>query len=177
MDNQLTSMWTTSWSANRKKVDNQLTLQDIHTYIYVGGTFRVYVAILASAKITENVVRNGVHRYKMLHFLGTLQEPTVNTVETRILWVVMRNLKHCWPPQNTVKQAVFRCLTLKGPKNCHIDPDRYRIHTYIYIHIYRSRHEACASQGQHPALLERGRTRACPVAWTSKASLMQHLKG
>ena len=53
----------------------------IFLYIHVGGTFRVYVAIVASRKLTENVVRNGVHRYKMLYFLGTLQEPTANTVK------------------------------------------------------------------------------------------------
>ena len=41
------------------------------------------MAILASGKITENVVRNGVHRYEMLYFLGTLQEATVNTEKNK----------------------------------------------------------------------------------------------
>ena len=41
------------------------------------------MSILASGKITENVERNGVHRYKMLYFLGTLQEPSVNTVKNK----------------------------------------------------------------------------------------------
>ena len=66
------------------------------------------MAILASRKMTENAVRNGVHRYEMLYVLGTLQEPTANTVKTGILLVCdVPHLKHCWPPQNTVKQAVF----------------------------------------------------------------------
>ena len=97
-----------------------LTLQHIYKYIYiyiyVGGTFRVNVAILASGKITENVVRNGVHRYEMLYFLRTLQEPTVKTVKTRILWVcdvpsqtLLAASKHC-------KTSCFRCLTLKKRK-------------------------------------------------------------
>ena len=34
VDNQLTFTWTTSWSSNQNKVDNQLTLQDIYIYIF-----------------------------------------------------------------------------------------------------------------------------------------------
>ena len=34
VDHQLTSLWTTSWPAKRKKVDNQLTLQHIYIYAY-----------------------------------------------------------------------------------------------------------------------------------------------
>ena len=66
------------------------------------------MAILASGKITENVERNGVHRYEMLYFLGTLQEPTVNSVKKQgFCGFVMCHLKHCWLPQDTEKQAVF----------------------------------------------------------------------
>ena len=108
----------------------------IHIYIYVGGTFRVYVAILASRKMTTNIVRNGVHRYEMLYFLGTLQEPTVDTVKTRILWVcdvpsqiLLAASKHC-------KTSCFPLLNPEKPKNCHIDPEGT---TYIYIYIYAVR--------------------------------------
>ena len=104
-----------------------------HIYIYVGGTFRVYVAILASGKITENVVRNGVHKYKMLYFLGTLQEPTVNTVKTRSLWVcdvpsqtLLAASKHC-------KTSCFRCLTLKNAKIATLHLKDIYICIYIYM--------------------------------------------
>ena len=97
----------------------------------MGGTFRVYVAILVSGKITENVVRNGVHRYEMLYFLGTLQEPTVDIVKTMILWV-------CDVPSQTLLAAskdykkLFSQLDPEKTQKCHIDPEGT---TYIYIYI------------------------------------------
>ena len=104
-------------SCTRSWQEEQYPKRERERYIkiYVDGTFRVYVAFLASGKITENVVQNGVHRYKMLYFPGILQEPTVNTVKTRILWVcdvlsqtLLAASKHC-------KTSCFRCLTLKTP--------------------------------------------------------------
>ena len=62
------------------------------------------MAILASGKMTENAVRNEVHRYEMLYFLGTLQEPTGHTVKTRILLV-------CDVPSQTLLAASKHCKT------------------------------------------------------------------
>ena len=43
----------------------------------------------------------------MLYLPGISQEPTVNIAKQAFCGFVMCHLKHCWPPQNTVKQAVF----------------------------------------------------------------------
>ena len=118
-------------------------LTHTHTYIYIymwvvpaGSMWQFWLP----EKITENVVRNGVHRYKMLYFLGTLQEPTVNTVKTRFLWVcdvpsqtVMAASKHC-------KTSCFRCLTLKNPKIATWTLKVPHIYIYTYIYIYINYH-------------------------------------
>ena len=81
--------------------------------MYVVGTFRYNVAILASGKIAENVLRNGVHRYEMLDLPGLSHQPTVNTAKTSTLWAcdvscqtLLAASKHC-------KTSRFRCLALK----------------------------------------------------------------
>ena len=102
------------------------------------------MAVWASGKFPENVVRNGVDRYEALFFLGLSQEPLhVNTAKTWILWVWDVSSQTSLVASKYSKTCCFCCFTpkkpniatlyLKVPHTCMTHMDVLCIYIYAYL--------------------------------------------